>query len=154
MSKEKLKEYDIKYKENHRELLRQKARIYRKENPKHNSEYQKRPEVKERQKQLRNRPEFIEKRKQYLLSIKLKVFSHYCGGINKIKCQCTKCNISIIRMLTIDHINGDAHKNRHQGVGIALCLWIIRNNFPEGFQVLCWNCNCTKGTNRACAHYD
>jgi hypothetical protein len=27
----------------------------------------------------------------------------------------------------------------------ALVNWIIRNNFPEGFQILCHNCNTAKG---------
>ena len=31
--------------------------------------------------------------------------------------------------------------------------WIKRNNYPDGFQVLCWNCNSGKGANGGiCPH--
>jgi len=29
--------------------------------------------------------------------------------------------------------------------GIPLHNWIIENNFPKGFQILCQNCNFAKG---------
>ena len=32
-------------------------------------------------------------------------------------------------------------------------IWLKNNNFPEGFQVLCFNCNCGKARNKGiCPH--
>ena len=30
--------------------------------------------------------------------------------------------------------------------------WIIENNFPKGFQILCHNCNVAKGLYGECPH--
>ena len=30
--------------------------------------------------------------------------------------------------------------------GAPLNQWLITNNFPNGFQILCWNCNFAKGS--------
>src|SRR6266487_5277379 len=65
---------------------------------------------------------------------------HYSGG--KMKCAC--CPENIYEFLTIDHINGGGHKHKkiHNG---ALYNWLVKNQFPEGYRVLCWNCNCALG---------
>ncbi|MEK6880755.1 MAG: hypothetical protein AABY22_14145, partial [Nanoarchaeota archaeon] len=49
--------------------------------------------------------------------------------------------------LTIDHINGGGHQHRRdRDPGVkSIYLWLQRNNYPPGFQTLCWNCNCGKG---------
>ena len=37
--------------------------------------------------------------------------------------------------------------------GTKFYRWLKRNNFPEGFQVLCFNCNCGKEINKGvCPH--
>ena len=39
--------------------------------------------------------------------------------------------------------------------GLDLVNWITRNDFPEGFQILCHNCNHAKGmkkNNNMCPH--
>ncbi len=57
--------------------------------------------------------------------------------------SCMKCGISDIRVLTIDHIKGDGAEqrrlNRIRG-GYPTYVWLQKNEFPEGFQVLCYNC--------------
>jgi hypothetical protein len=52
--------------------------------------------------------------------------------------------------LTIDHIenNGAEHRRQQrngQNKGHDIYAWLRKNNYPEGFQVLCYNCNCAKG---------
>ena len=47
-------------------------------------------------------------------------------------------------MLTLDHINNDGAEHRRRMVSKDIVLYLIRNNFPEGFQILCYNCNCIK----------
>jgi len=56
--------------------------------------------------------------------------------------------------LTIDHINGGGNKQKQEigGAGIKLYLWMKRNNYPSGFQVLCMNCNFAKGKYGICPH--
>ncbi len=81
--------------------------------------------------------------------IKLDVLYHYSNGT--LKCGC--CGENDFNSLTIDHINNDGAKHRKKisiGSGQSIYQWLIKNNFPEGFQVLCMNCNCIKqwvGTN-------
>jgi hypothetical protein len=54
------------------------------------------------------------------------------------------------RTRNIRHINNDgaAHRkkiNGHNHGGVDMGSWLKRNNYPEGFQVLCVNCNHAKG---------
>ena len=70
------------------------------------------------------------------------------------KLVCTCCGESTYQFLTIDHINGKT-KNRNDDSnksGNSLYLYLRRNNYPVGFQVLCFNCNCAKGIHGACPH--
>ena len=72
------------------------------------------------------------------------------------KCAC--CGESDIRFLTIDHVNGGG--NRHikelkEKLHTSFYTWLIREGFPEGFQVLCWNCNMGRAKNNGiCPHMD
>jgi hypothetical protein len=61
--------------------------------------------------------------------------------------------------LVVDHINdnGLEHRNsigqgiRKIGSGSVIIAWLIKNNFPEGFQLLCANCNMAKQSG-GCPH--
>ena len=87
----------------------------------------------------------------YYSNVRLKVLIHYGG--NPPKCACSGCNESHVEFLTIDHINGGGRKHRRKvGSGHNFFLWLIRNNFPEGYQVLCMNCNWAKGNYGMCPH--
>ena len=70
------------------------------------------------------------------------------------RCKC--CNEKIFEFLTIDHINGNGsthvRKNGSKITGMALYSWLKKNNYPNGFQTLCWNCNCAKGNRKECPH--
>jgi hypothetical protein len=89
-------------------------------------------------------------------SAKYKVIKHYTN--NRFKCKC--CNKKGITNLTIDHINNDGAIHRIQlygeNRGKRFYEWLIKNNFPDGFQVLCWNCNCARGKRnnitKSCPH--
>lgn len=75
-----------------------------------------------------------------------KVFLHY-GGVN-LKCVC--CGEKERGFLTIDHINNDG--SVHRKITKNLYYWLVSHNFPEGFQVLCFNCNLGKGIYGKCPH--
>jgi len=80
---------------------------------------------------------------EYQESLKLEVLGHYSGGFPK----CAKCGIEDIRVLSIDHINGDGCKHRRElgmGAGFPFYCWLKKNNYPLGFQVLCFNCQAIK----------
>jgi hypothetical protein len=60
--------------------------------------------------------------------------------------SCQRCGYFDLRALSIDHINGGGTKHRKEVR--ALYYWLIKNNFPEGFQVLCMNCQFIKRAER------
>lgn len=94
--------------------------------------------------------------KEYKLENKLQVFNHYSNY--DIKCNC--CGERQMEFLSIDHINNDGAKHvRYEGAkyklsGGNLVNWLIQNNFPSGFQILCMNCNWAKGldSEHLCPH--
>jgi len=72
---------------------------------------------------------------KYNLNKKQKVISHYSHGTMK----CALCDENRIYALVIDHIDGGGCE-QHRKVG-SIYLWLKKNNFPDGYQVLCQNHN-------------
>ncbi len=69
--------------------------------------------------------------------------------------SCSCCGENEPLFLEIDHINNDgkAHRNKIGNSSKALIYWLIQNNFPDGFQILCSNCNQGKKRNGGiCPH--
>lgn len=83
----------------------------------------------------------ITNRRRYATDVKLIVFKAYGGAF------CTCCGENEFDFLELDHINGGGTRQRHTDkiAGNKLLYWIIRNKYPAGFQVLCSNCNRSKG---------
>jgi hypothetical protein len=66
---------------------------------------------------------------------------------------CRWCGQGDQDVLTIDHINNDgaAHRKQFGGKtfgGKHIYQWLVNNDYPSGFQVLCYNCNMKKETLR------
>lgn len=81
---------------------------------------------------------------------KFEVMAHLCGTSEPF-CQC--CGELEIKFLSIDHINGDGRKLRVKDKSHKnSCRWIKKHGYPEGFQVLCHNCNFAKGHFDSCPH--
>ena len=82
--------------------------------------------------------------KKYRQQVKMEVLSHYSKGLIK----CAHCGETDIKVLCIDHINNDGAKhrinNKNYGGGRHIHGWLKANGFPEGYQVLCANCNLRK----------
>lgn len=77
------------------------------------------------------------------------IINHYSKG--KMCCSC--CGEKEYVFLTIDHINGGGTQHRKEVPAAHLARWLIKNNFPEGYDVLCFNCNCGKHKNGGvCPH--
>lgn len=70
---------------------------------------------------------------------------HYGG-----KCAC--CEEKNYKFLTFDHIEGNGNLHRREIKVRVMHRWMKRNNFPKGFQILCYNCNCAKGHYGICPH--
>lgn len=66
------------------------------------------------------------------------------------KCAC--CGESRYEFLSIDHIKGGGEKHRREVAGMKISRWLVKNNFPEGFRVLCHNCNQSLGHYGYCPH--
>jgi len=125
-NKDKIKLRLKKWREQNREKIRQRQHNY----------YQK------------NKEEIDERRrkgdKKRRMKTRIKVLSHYGN-----KCAC--CGETETKFLTIDHIKGGGYKHRKK-IRVPFYYWLIKNDFPEGFQVLCMNCNFAKGMHGECPH--
>lgn len=79
---------------------------------------------------------------------RLAVMEHYSGS--PPKCMCPGCNENHIEFLTIEHIGGWG-KNHRMECGNATDA-IIREGFPSGITIMCFNCNCSRGFHGYCPH--
>lgn len=95
-------------------------------------------------------PEERGRRNEYAKGIRLMALAFYGGEIPECNC----CGEKEIKFLGIDHIEGGGVKHRKelQEAGTTIYLWLRKNNYPEGFQVLCHNCNLAKGYYGECPH--
>lgn len=78
---------------------------------------------------------------------RMKVLSYYSNG--KFECVC--CGENTLEFLTINHIDGGGRQHK-KSTGGHIYEWLIRNEFPEGFNVLCMNCNFADGMYGVCPH--
>jgi hypothetical protein len=88
--------------------------------------------------------------KGYARQRRLKVLNHYGNGSP----HCVCCGEKEIKFLAIDHKNNDGckHRKKIQLEGHSTTSWILKNNFPDIFQILCHNCNMAKGFYGECPH--
>ena len=82
-------------------------------------------------------------------SLKFEVHSFYSKLHSNSDVPCCRCcgENFVLDFLSIDHIDGRRHlpKNEAKLSADALVMFLKRNNFPEGYQILCFNCNISKG---------
>lgn len=73
--------------------------------------------------------------------------------LNAMGGKCVCCGADRLEFLSVDHINNDGSNHRKEiGGAKAIYRWLKKNNYPEGFQVLCMNCNCAKSWYGICPH--
>ncbi len=80
------------------------------------------------------------KTSRYYWKRKIEALTHYGNG----KCACVKCGFNDPRALSIDHINGKGYEHRKEIRMENIYTWLYKNNFPDGFQTLCMNCQFIK----------
>ena len=87
--------------------------------------------------------------RDYRANTKILVLKHYSTDL---KCACPKCPFPYpgIDFLSLDHIKGRGKHDRK--IRKMLYQWVKVNKFPDGFQVLCYNCNLAKSGKAECPH--
>ena len=83
------------------------------------------------------------------LERKVIVLRHYNNG----NLECTRCGFDDVLALSVDHISGGGLIHlRSLGIsgGSALYRWLIKNDFPHGFQTLCMCCQFIKEVESSC----
>lgn len=92
------------------------------------------------------REELRERQRDRRAYVRLYVLFEYGG-----RCEC--CGETEPKLLAIDHINGGGkHHRNNSDVGRHVAAWLARNGFPDGFRVLCHNCNFARGIFGGCPH--
>lgn len=89
--------------------------------------------------------------KSYRRALRARVLLAYGG--ERPACAC--CGESIVEFLAIDHIHGGGNAHRRSigsNCGASIYKWLERNGFPDGFQILCHNCNFAKSKHGGCPH--
>lgn len=92
-----------------------------------------------------------QRQREYIAKKKRLCIERYSDG--KFECIC--CGEKIYEFLTIDHSNNDGAEHRRKDKlrsGTMMYHWLIKNNFPKGFKVMCFNCNLAKGFFGECPH--
>ena len=109
-----------------------------------------------KRREIHSRPENKAKRKQDTDELKIEVFSVYSKRHSNSNVPCCRCCGENFHadFLSVDHIDGRKHlpeKEKKLG-GVSMNKWLKKNNYPEGFQILCMNCNMTSGMYGTCPH--
>lgn len=92
-----------------------------------------------------NREKLLKVQKQTRINRRNKVISYYGG-----KCNC--CGENLYEFLSIEHLDGGGTKHRKELSSPNIDRWIIKNNYPSNFTILCHNCNFAKGIYGKCPH--
>jgi len=123
----------LKDKEKHRQFVKD----WQKRNPEKVAKYHKIAYAR--------KADYLRNRRQ---AIKSEVLDHYGR-------HCACCAEPEEKFLSIDHKNNDGYKERKGRGGSSdfIHRQIIKNNFPDTYQILCYNCNLGKARNKGiCPH--
>ena len=119
-------------------------------------EYNQRPEVKQKMREAVRRYELAnplkiwEQRRKYFTLLmrkerhflqRMRILSRYSNPLGIPICN--NCGEREFDVLCLDHVYGGGGKERRElnSGNIHFWTWLEKNNFPEGYQVLCANCN-------------
>jgi hypothetical protein len=137
---EKNRAYAKKYHQENRDSCLASMKKWASENIEYRKTYQAEWYAKNREDQIRKHREATRALKARVLH----VYGEVCACCGEVNWEC----------LTIHHVNGGGTKHREaiKGYGSNFYKWLVRNNFPPGFQTLCFNCNCSRGLYGYCPH--
>lgn len=163
--RKKLREYSRRWKDKNREAVNEQARLRRRAlrlaamadpvqheamKAKGRADYAKHRERRRadaNRKAKENRVTILARAKERYAAAKDAAIRAYGG----YRCAC--CSVTVPEFLAIDHINGGGNRQRKvHGSGMQFYLWLKRNDYPEGFRILCHNCNYALGQFGYCPH--
>ncbi len=88
----------------------------------------------------------------YQRQVRKRVIEHY-GGIPP---SCACCGEGRYEFLSLNHLgprgSGNIDRKKYRGSQAGVLRFIVKNNFPEGYNVLCYNCNLSRGFLGYCPH--
>jgi hypothetical protein len=125
----------------------ERCKRYRQRHPTKTSEYY-----------IKNSADIAKKKRLHNQVLKIEIIAHYSAG----SMGCALCPEARLGALSIDHIDGCGATHREQikkGGGRDFYAWLRNSNFPDGYRVLCANCNfkqyliLNKNTHRAGGSY-
>ena len=115
------------------------------------------PEYKARKKTRHQNLEYKTNKHVTYVTNRLNILLNYSKHLSNSNIPCCNCcgENSHVDFLDIDHIAGKNQMDSEPRLiklgyssklkGKGLINWIIGNNYPKGFQILCHNCNVAKG---------
>ena len=133
--------------------------LHRVNNPGKHKQYRQRWHQKNRDRMLmaqkkyrEDHPELLERARKKTLELKTTVYNHYSNS--NPHCMCPGCCVDNVRVLCLDHINGGGTKHRKEvsRSNASYWRWFIKNNFPDGYRILCHNCNHSYAVYGECLH--
>ena len=151
-TKKEKSDYQKAYRVIHRDRILAKRRIYYLSHKKEQRDYYFAHREEQRAYNNAHREKRLLYAKKNHAAMKAKIMEHY----SQSPPSCACCGEKGIQFLTIDHVNNGGAEHRKTlgktSSGWGLYRWIIKNNYPPMFQVLCFNCNCAKGLFGECPH--
>jgi hypothetical protein len=114
-----------------------------------------------------NEPDSIKSEENVRNNLRLSILQTYSKRLSNSDIPCCRCcgESSNIEFLAIDHIAGRKQMDSEPELvklgyspkwktSNSLLLWMAKNNFPKGFQILCHSCNFAKGHSKdnKCPH--
>jgi hypothetical protein len=156
-NKQKQREYNKQYELSHKDELSKKRQLRKRQQSEYAKKYNSDPTHRAAKKEwsetyyLLNKNKILKRIKKWSNGIRMQILLHYSDG--RIECAC--CGETMVKFLTIDHLEGGGVKHKKERRGIRLDLWLYKNNFPRGYRILCYNCNCGRALNNGiCPHKD
>ena len=133
------------FRKEHPEIIKERKRKYLEKNPDYWKKYYER---------RKKDPNFRKKMNEWYKNSRdrrRKLCLEHYGG-KPPKCAC--CGEKHIEFLGIDHIGGGGrqHRKKIKKKYRSIYDYLFRNNFPEGYRVLCHNCNMSIGFYGYCPH--
>ena len=90
-------------------------------------------------------------RRDWQRKLRIEVLTHYSGGTPNCAC----CGVQHYEFLALDHTNGNGNAERRRlglNGGQPIYSYVKKHGYPEGFRVLCHNCNLSFGFYGHCPH--
>ena len=140
--KKELHDYKKAYNDSHKEQNRDYGKAYHESHLEQERAYVSRHYKENKEKQNLRSKLFARKQSA---KWKKELMKHYGN-----KCAC--CGEIDPMFLAVDHIDNNGAQHRKEIGGVRIYKWLIENNFPPGFQILCHNCNLAKEFYGECPH--